>query len=185
MYIILFWFECFWMVNDKLQIVLVDENDREIWLWEKMEVHKKWLLHRAISVLILNRNWKMLLQQRALGKYHCGWMWSNAVCTHPYHGESNIYAAHRRLCEEMWFDTDLKEIFQFSYIANFDNWLMENEFDHVFLWYYDADIKINVDEVSDYRRMWIGELKNDMVKHPDKYTQWFKIMFEEYLFLKN
>ena len=154
------------------QIVLVDENDQEIWLWEKMDVHQKWILHRAISVLILNSKWEMLLQQRALNKYHCGWMWSNATCTHPYPGERNLDAAHRRLKEEMWFDTDLEEIF--------DNWLTENEYDHVFLWYYDWKINLNPDEVADYKWIGIEKLKKDIVENSENYTQWFKIMLENY-----
>ena len=159
-------------MSDKLEIVLVDENDKEIWLGEKMDVHQKWLLHRAISVLIMNKRWEMLLQKRALNKYHCGWLWSNATCTHPFSDESNIDAAHRRLKEE---------IFQFHYTAHFDNWLTENEYDHVFLWYYDWDMNLNPDEVADYKWIWIDELKNDMVENPSSYTQWFKIILENYL----
>ena len=168
------------MWND---IILVDENDNQSWIWEKMDVHKKWLLHRAISVLIINWKWEMLLQQRALGKYHCGWMWSNATCTHPLPDESNINAAHRRLWEEMWFDTDLKEIFQFKYTANFENWLTENEYDHVFLGYYDWDVNINTDEANDYKWIEIEELKKDIIKNSKSYTKWFKIILEKYFSL--
>ena len=171
-------------MNNKLEIVLVDENDKEIWLWEKMDVHEKWLLHRAISVLILNSEWEMLLQQRSLNKYHCWWMRSNATCTHPYPNESNINAAHRRLKEEMWFDTDLEEIFEFHYTAHFDNWLIENEYDHVFLWYYDWEMKLNTDEVNDYKWIWIEELKKDISANSKDYTQWFKIILEKYSQLK-
>ena len=170
-------------MSDKLEIVLVDENDKEIWLWEKMDVHQKWALHRAISVLILNSRWEMLLQQRALNKYHCGWMRSNATCTHPFQNETNIAAAHRRLQEEMWFDTDLKEIFEFHYTAHFDNWLTENEYDHVFLWYYDGEMNLNPTEVNDYKWIWIEELKKDIEKNAENYTQRFKIILEKYFSL--
>ena len=162
-------------------IILVDENDNEIWLGEKINVHKKWLLHRAISVLILNSKWEMLLQQRALNKYHCGWMWSNTTCTHPFPHESNIDAAHRRLKEEMWFDTKLDEIFQFHYTTHFDNWLTENEIDHVFLWYYDWEINLNPEEANDYKWLSIEKLKEDIAINPQIYTQWFKIILEHYV----
>lgn len=169
---------------NKLEIVLIDKNDKEIWLWEKIDVHKKWLLHRAISILILNKNWEMLLQKRALSKYHCGWLWSNATCTHPFSWESNIEAAHRRLKEEMGFDTDLYEIFQFRYTAEFDNWLIENEYDHVFLWYYNWVVEFDGDEVSNYMWIWIDELRKNILENPDKYTQWFKVMFKKFLSVK-
>jgi len=161
------------------QIVLVDENDKQIWLWEKMDVHEKWLLHRAISVLILNENWDMLLQQRALWKYHCPWLWSNATCTHPYLDEEPVDAAHRRLQEEMWFDCEIEEIFSFKYISHFDNWLTENEYDHVFVWTYNWEIKINSNEVNDYKWINIDELKKDILEKSDIYTPWFKIILEK------
>ena len=167
-------------MSDKQEILLVDKNDQVIWLWEKMDVHHKWLLHRAISILILNSKWEMLLQQRAFNKYHCPWMWSNATCTHPLPNESNLEAAHRRLQEEMWFGTELEEIFEFCYTAHFDNWLTENEYDHVFLWHYEGEISINPDEVVDYKWIWIDELKKDIVENSEKYTQWFKIILKNY-----
>jgi isopentenyl-diphosphate delta-isomerase len=163
------------------EIVLVDNNDNQVGFWEKMDVHKKWLLHRAISVLILNSKWEMLLQQRALDKYHCWWIWSNATCTHPYPDEKPITAAHRRLQEEMWFDTDLKEIFEFKYRAEFDNWLTENEYDHVFEWIYDWEINYNKNEVNDYIWVDIDKLKKDIEVNPNKYSEWFKIILNKYL----
>ena len=166
------------MSDNKIEIVLVDENDNEIWIGEKIEVHRKWLLHRAISVIILNKNWEMLIQQRALSKYHCWGMRTNATCTHPYKNESNINAAHRRLMEEVWFDTDLKELFQFKYLAEFNNGLIENEYDHVFLGEYDWEIKPNKEEVNDYKWMNINDIKDDIFTNPNKYTQWFKLIFE-------
>ena len=167
-------------MSDKLEIILVDENDQEIWFWEKMNVHKWWFLHRAISVIILTQKWEMLLQQRAMWKYHCPWLRSNATCTHPFPNESNLDAAHRRLQEEMWFDTDLEEIFEFHYTAHFDNWLTENEYDHVFLWYYDGGIFPNPEEAHGYKWIWLEELKNDIKKNSDVFTPWFKIILEKY-----
>lgn len=170
-------------MSDKLEIILVDEKDQETWLWEKMDVHERWLLHRATSVLILNKKWNMLLQQRALNKYHCGWMWSNATCTHPLPNESNIDAACRRLQEEMWFDTELKEIFEFRYTAHFDNWLTENEYDHVFLWYYDGGVFPNPEEAYGYKWIWVEELKKDIKENSEIYTPRFKIILEKYFSL--
>ena len=169
-------------MNPNNEIVLIDEHDTDIWTWEKMDVHRKWLLHRAISVLIFNSKWEMLLQQRALNKYHCWWLRTNATCTHPYPNEDNLKAAHRRLQEEMWFDTEIKEIFQFQYIAKFDNWLIENEYDHVFEWIYDWEItNTNPDEVNDFKWIDMKTLTNDIKINPTKYTEWFKIILKKYL----
>jgi isopentenyl-diphosphate delta-isomerase len=73
----------------------------------------------------------MLLQQRALGKYHSPGLWTNTCCSHPHPGEEVEEAAARRLREEMGFDTSLKKIFDFIYRTEFDNGLTEYEFDHV------------------------------------------------------
>jgi isopentenyl-diphosphate delta-isomerase len=163
-------------------MVLVDDNDKVIWTWEKMDIHRKWILHRAISVLIFNSKWEMLLQQRALSKYHCWWLWTNATCTHPYLDEEVLDAAHRRLQEEMWFNTALEEIFQFQYIAKFDNGLIENEYDHVFKWIYDWEItSVNPDEVNDYKWIDLKTLVNDIEKNPSRYTEWFKIILNKYI----
>ena len=169
-------------MNPDNEIVLVDEHDTTVWTWEKMDIHRKGLLHRAISVLVFNSKWEMLLQQRALTKYHCWWLRTNATCTHPYPNEENLAAAHRRLQEEMWFDTDLKEIFQFQYIAKFDNWLIENEYDHVFEWIYDWEIaNTNPAEVNNFKWIDMNTLTTDIENNPTKYTEWFKIILEKYL----
>ena len=108
---------------------------------EKMEAHKKGLLHRAFSVFIFNGKGEMLLQQRALNKYHSGGLWTNACCSHPMPGEKTEDAADRRLKEELGFETPLEKIFDFVYKAEFDNGLTEYEFDHVFAGEYEGEIK--------------------------------------------
>ena len=168
------------MENKRIDMILVDENDNEIWLEEKIITHQKWLLHRAISVIIINKKWEMLLQQRALSKYHCWWLWTNATCTHPYLNEEVLAAAHRRLQEEMGFDTDLKEIFEFKYLAEFNNWLIENEYDHVFIGHYDWEVNPNKEEVNDFKWVSIPDIQDDIFAEPGIYTQWFKIILGQY-----
>ncbi len=165
----------------KKDIILVNEHDEILWYGEKMDIHIKWLLHRAISVLIFNNDWKILLQQRALNKYHCPWLWTNTTCTHPYPNEERINCAHRRLQEEMWFDCKLWKVFKFSYRSEFDNWLIENEIDHVFVGIYNGDVSINLDEANDYKRISIEDLQKDILIYSDKYTPWFKKIMENYV----
>src|SRR4249919_2186768 len=119
-------------LNIDQEVILVNEQNEAIGTMEKMEAHRKALLHRAFSVFIFNSKGEMLLQQRALNKYHSGGMWTNACCSHPYPEEDNLEAASRRLREEMGFATELEEIFDFTYKTVFENGLTEYEFDHVF-----------------------------------------------------
>lgn len=121
-----------------------------------------------------------MLQQRASQKYHSPLLWTNTCCSHQREGESNIQAGNRRLMEEMGFSTELKELFHFIYKAPFDNGLTEHELDHVMVGYFDGEPVINPEEVEDWKWMDIDAIKEDMQLHPEKYTVWFKIIFDEF-----
>jgi len=165
-------------MND--MVILVDENDKEIGIEEKMKAHQEGKLHRAFSVFIFNSSGKMLLQKRANGKYHSGGLWTNTCCSHPRPEESIEKAAHRRLKEELGFDCELKELSHFIYKAKLDHGLTEHEFDHVFIEKYDGEIIPNKNEVSDTMWISIGALKEEIKKHPENFTEWFKVAFRKF-----
>ncbi len=162
-------------------VVLVDEQDNEIGLMEKMEAHEKGLLHRAFSVFVFNSKKEFLLQRRALSKYHSGGLWTNTCCSHPRNGETTLNAAKRRLQEEMGFVCEIEEQFSFIYKKELDNNLTEHELDHVFFGQYEGKIDFNQDEVMDYKYVKLDDLLLDMQNNPDDYTVWFKICFDEVL----
>ncbi len=159
------------------RVVLVDENDREIGSEEKIEAHRTGKLHRAFSIFIFDSKREMLLQKRAMDKYHSGNLWSNACCSHPRVGESLEEAVHRRLKEEMGFDCEMKEAFHIIYRANVGA-LTEHELDHILIGRYEGDVSPNPDEVEDYKWMTIESLREDVKKHPENYTEWFKAAYE-------
>jgi isopentenyl-diphosphate delta-isomerase len=163
------------------QVILVDEQDVEIGAMEKMQAHQKALLHRAFSVFVFNKKGEMLMQQRALTKYHSGGLWTNACCSHPRPGEETLNAAQRRLQEEMGFNTELNKVFDFTYKAPFDNGLTENEFDHVFIGTYEGEIKPSAVEVKDYCYKKMTDIGESLQSHPQKYTAWFHIAFPRVL----
>ena len=158
-----------------IEVILVDKNDVQIGTMEKMEAHKRGLLHRAFSIFIFNSNGEFLLQQRAPNKYHNGGLWTNTCCSHPLPGENVLKAAYRRLSEEMGFITSLSPAFNFIYNATFDNGLTEHEFDHVFTGIYEGEIKADKTEVSDYCYKKLKDIDDSLQTHPQKYTEWFKI----------
>lgn len=160
------------------QVILVDESDREIGVMEKMEAHEKALLHRAFSVFLFNDAGEMLLQQRALSKYHSGGLWTNACCSHPRPGEATAAAAARRTVEELGIHPDIHHAFSFVYIAAFDNGLTEHEFDHVFVGRYNGDTYPNPTEVEAVRYLHVAEIRREMRDAPENYTEWFKIAFD-------
>lgn len=164
----------------KENVILVNENDEQIGVMEKIEAHEKALLHRAFSVFILNDEGELMLQQRALHKYHSPGLWTNTCCSHQREGESNISAGKRRLQEEMGFVTELAEAVSFIYKAPFDNGLTEHEYDHVMLGTYNDEPVINPEEVASWKWMDVQAVKDDIAANPDMYTAWFKIIFDKF-----
>ena len=170
----------------KEKVILVDENDTQVGLMPKLEAHQKGLLHRAFSVFIFNSNHQLLLQKRAVSKYHSGGLWTNTCCSHPREGEETINAANRRLIEEMGIKTNLRKVFDFIYKAELDNELTENEFDHVFYGLYNEDPIINTEEADDFKWINMETLNNDITVNGQNYTVWFKIAFDYfYKYLNN
>lgn len=162
------------------KVILVSKNDDQLGLMGKMEAHEKGVLHRAFSVFVFNNKGELLLQQRALEKYHSPGLWTNTCCSHQRDGESNIDAGKRRLQEEMGFSCALEEVFWFVYKASFENGLTEHELDHVMVGYYQEDPEINKEEVASFKWMTLDNIKADILDHPELYTEWFKIIFNEY-----
>ncbi|HOZ86543.1 MAG TPA: isopentenyl-diphosphate Delta-isomerase [Bacteroidia bacterium] len=160
-------------------VILVDESDKPLGSMEKMDAHRKGVLHRAFSVFIFNSQGLMLLQQRAIGKYHSGGLWTNTCCSHPRPGESTMAAAQRRLKEEMGMEVELNFKTSFTYKATFSNTLTEHEFDHVFTGTSDSDPRINKDEVENFQWLPVADVKKQIASEPDRFTAWFMIAMEK------
>ena len=162
------------------QVVLVNENDEKIGLMPKQEAHIKGVLHRAFSVFIFNDKNELMLQQRALHKYHTPGLWANTCCSHQRDGETSLEAGKRRLMEEMGFSTELKETTSFIYKAPVQNGLTEHELDHIMVGSYEEDPVINPDEVASWKWMELEMVRDDIKNNPDIYTPWFKIIFDKF-----
>jgi len=161
------------------EVILVSPQDEEIGYMEKMEAHQLGLLHRAFSVFLFNSKGEMLLQKRAISKYHSGGLWTNACCSHPRKGETIEQAASRRTREELGCEPELQKIHSFIYKAALDNNLTEYEFDHVLFGNYEGEMNLNVDEVSEIVYLPIQQIRQEINEQPEKFTVWFKIIFEE------
>ena len=164
-------------------IILINENDQEVGTGEKLMVHQMGLLHRAFSILIFNSNNELLIHQRTSHKYHSGSLWTNTCCGHPNANEEISAAAHRRLGEEMGFDCPFDFLYKFQYRAEFENNLIENEIDHIFIGNYDCDFEVNPDEVADYQWVMVDNLLEEVSENPQKYTFWFKEILKSEAFM--
>lgn len=160
-------------------VILVDRADRAVGTAEKRAAHVAGALHRAFSVFVFDHAGRMLLQRRALSKYHSGGLWSNTCCSHPRPGESTAAAAHRRLVEEMGFHCPLETAFTFVYRADVGGGLIEHEYDHVFLGRFDGEPVPNPVEVEGWRWVDPHVLTGELRREPHHFTFWFRIAFDE------
>lgn len=161
------------------QVVLVDPQDNQIGLEEKLRAHELGLLHRAFSVFVFDNHHRLLLQQREQSKYHCGGLWTNTCCSHPRVGETVKEAAKRRMVEEMGFTCEVHEVGSFIYRAQFANGLIEHELDHVLIGkYIDQEIKPNPNEVQAYKWVTVSDLISSMLLNPREYTPWLNLALQ-------
>ena len=162
------------------KVVLVTEKDEVLGLMEKMQAHENGILHRAFSVFLYNSKGEMLLQKRAAEKYHSPNQWTNACCSHPRIEETYEQAAKRRIKEELGIDCELEEKFWFIYKADVGQNLWEHELDHVFVGNYEGEFNLNKEEVAEVRYISLENLNIELENNPEKFTEWFKIILEEY-----
>jgi isopentenyl-diphosphate delta-isomerase len=165
-------------IEDK--VVLVNEQDEAIGVEDKTRAHLLGVLHRAFSVFVINAAGQLLLQKRALTKYHSRGLWSNTCCSHPRPDESVEDAARRRLREEMGFDSELSEVCHFIYRAELEDGLIENEYDHILVGSFDGVPQPDPAEVAEWRWIDMATLGADLKNHPESYTYWFRIAFDRF-----
>lgn len=174
------------------QVVLVDEQDKELGLADIYEAHKGGgLKHRALSVILyrrVNGKLELLHQKRADSKPVFKNLWSNTCCTNLRPGDEYLPRAVSRLDEEMGIkihQKDLRIIFRFSYEALdlFQPGWCENEVDTVMVGEWDGELKLNPEEASDYKWIEWGELKKDIEKNPDIYSPWHKMIINDSRFV--
>ena len=162
---------------DAVDVILVDDADQPLGLCDKLDAHRRGLLHRAVSVFAFDASGRLLVQQRALGKYHSGGLWSNTACTHPRDGETLHAAARRSVREELGVDVQqLQQAFAFTYRAEVGGGLVEHEYDHVFTGLVTDAVRPVPGEVQAAEPMDLDELVRDVEARPERFTPWFRLL---------
>ncbi|HRD53105.1 MAG TPA: isopentenyl-diphosphate Delta-isomerase [Flavobacteriales bacterium] len=156
------------------QVVLVNERDEAIGTMGKLRAHQEGALHRAFSVFLFDDQGRLLLQQRAAGKYHSAGLWTNTCCSHPRAHESIADAARRRLQEEMGIAAEMEQRFSFIYRAALDNGLQEHELDHVLFGRFTGSVTPDPSEVDNWKYVSPEALDEDLRNHPERYTVWLR-----------
>lgn len=149
---------------------------------EKLDAHQRGLLHMAVSVFVLQGD-RVLIQRRALGKYHTPGLWANTCCTHPHWQEPPETCAHRRLNEELGITgLDLSHRGQVTYRADVGGGLTEHEQVDIYLARVDAPIALspNPDEVMDTAWIALDDLRAAIAATPQAYTPWLRLYLAEH-----
>lgn len=156
--------------------------DGELTPVEKLEAHERGLRHKAVSVFVLRGN-EVLIQRRALGKYHTPGLWANTCCTHPEWDETALDCANRRLSEELGI-TGLAPVLQdtIEYRADVGNNLIEHEVVDLFTAVAPDTLVVvpNPDEVMETRWLTFHELRQTVERFPHRFTPWLRIYLEEH-----
>jgi len=166
------------------QVILVDDQDREIGVMDKVEAHRgQGRLHRAISVFLFNNQGQLLLQQRSSQKIVGAGQWANTCCGNVRPGESYEECAHRRLQAELGIEgVALTPVLMFQYAVKCNAEFSERELDQIFVGKFNDEVQPNPAEVSAWRWANFEELIG--VKGIE-YAPWFCLMMEAEAVLKN
>ncbi|QFT64970.1 isopentenyl-diphosphate Delta-isomerase [Roseivivax sp. THAF30] len=149
---------------------------------EKLEVHERGLKHKAISVFVM-RGDEVLLQRRAMGKYHTPGLWANTCCTHPHWDEDPAETAARRLDEELGISgLMLSYRDRIEYRADVGDGLIEHEVVDLFTAEASRDMKIDPDpaEVMDTAWVPLSALRTWINEAPGEFTPWLRIYLSEH-----
>ncbi|MEU3663254.1 isopentenyl-diphosphate Delta-isomerase [Streptomyces sp. NPDC032940] len=164
---------------DAILLELVDENGVTVGTAEKLAAHQPpGQLHRAFSVFLFDERGRLLLQQRALGKYHSPGVWSNTCCGHPYPGEAPFAAAARRTFEELGVSPSLlAEAGTVRYNhPDPTSGLVEQEYNHLFVGLVQAAPRPDPEEIADTAFVTPGELAERHAK--DTFSAWFMTVLD-------
>lgn len=160
------------------EVLLVDADDRLLGRAPKLDVHREGRLHRAFSVFVFAPGGAMLLQRRALGKYHSGGLWSNACCSHPRDDGDLVQQARARLREEMGVDCALELTDRLRYRLSVGGGMVEHEIDHVLCGVSAAAAQPDPAEVMETAWVPWRALRADLAAHPHRYSVWFALLMQ-------
>ncbi|MEU9603521.1 isopentenyl-diphosphate Delta-isomerase [Streptomyces sp. NPDC048057] len=162
-----------------IMLELVDEHGNTIGTAEKLSAHQPpGRLHRAFSVFLFDERGRLLIQRRALGKYHSPGVWSNTCCGHPYPGESPFAAAARRTYEELGVSPSLLAEAGTVRYNHPDpaSGLVEQEYNHLFVGMVQAAADPDPEEVDDTVFVTPDELAERHASAP--FSAWFMTVLD-------
>jgi isopentenyl-diphosphate delta-isomerase len=161
--------------TDMEYLILVDSNDKPIGTEEKIKCHlPNGKLHRAFTILLFNKEGKLLLTQRSMDKMLWPGDWDGTIASHPRQSETYVSSAERRLPEELGISCKLDYLFKFEYHVPYKDIGSENEVCGTLIGIVDDPTKMKLvkEEISDIKWVTLDEILNDIEKSPQIYCPW-------------
>ncbi len=162
------------------KVILVDRRNRALGAADKLDAHRRGLLHRAFSVFLIRPDGRFLLQRRSLEKYHSGGLWANSCCGHPRPGERTAAAARRRVGEELRLPCEPVLQFTTRYASPLDGGMAENEIVLVYSAPLSGEPDPDPGEVCELAFRSLDEIKDDIVRAPDGVAYWLRHYVSEH-----
>ena len=162
-------------------LVLVDEHDNQLGTETREKCHLgDGLRHRAYVVFLFKGN-KILLQQRSKAKLLWPEYWDVSYTSHVYPGETYLQAAGRKGLQELGARfRGLNDVFAFVYKAPFGRY-SENEYCKLLVGRFQGEVVPNPEEIMDTKYVTPRELREELEKHPARYTPWLKLAFDGFM----
>lgn len=151
--------------------------------FDKLKAHRDGLRHKAVSVF-LHAGDEILLQRRAMGKYHTPGLWANTCCTHPHWDEAPADCAVRRLDEELGIrGVTLRAAGQVEYRADVGGGMTEHEVVDIFMAGVSSDVELSPDPTEVMDVLWVSlpDLLRQIAVDPSRFTPWLRIYLTEHL----
>ena len=150
--------------------------------FDKIAAHREGRRHRAVSVFLLAGG-RVLIQRRAMGKYHTPGLWANTCCTHPHWGEATADCAVRRLREELGIE-GVTPVFadEVEYRADVGGGMVEHEVVDIFTATAPAGLQLAPDpsEVMEVRWVALSDLEAEIATAPERFTPWLRIYLSDH-----
>ncbi|WP_017586946.1 isopentenyl-diphosphate Delta-isomerase [Nocardiopsis ganjiahuensis] len=162
-----------------IMLELVDEDGTTTGTAEKLSAHQApGRLHRAFSVFLLDEQGRLLVQRRALSKYHSPGVWSNTCCGHPWPGEQPFAAAARRVGEELGTaPAFMREAGTVSYHhPDPDSGLVEREYNHLFVGLVRGGLRPDPEEVAE--TAFLGPAELARARDGGAFSVWFPTVLD-------
>lgn len=168
---------------DADEVVAVSRGGEPIGSVSRRDAHAgEGILHQAFSILMVEGEGpdaQLLLCRRNPRKLLWGGVLADTCAGHPKPGEDLRGAAERRLAEEVGVACPLMQIGHIVYREDHGDGNCECEWCAVLVGRASAGLHVNTEEISEVRRVPLGEIDGYLTGRPEALAPWVRLALED------